>query len=444
VINRAAGDSRRTDPDAVAVRRVRWRLALLTAALFCALLLVLSGIIYGVARVALMQSLQDALQHQTLPFAQAIDDGRAVPYLREAVPALRREALHLPAPGNTHLALIVVDPRLARALGAGSSLRMPALDPAAAQRALHARLTSPYSTQQVDPNGPYLIYTVALRPAGRSIGGVLQLGLSEQQYLDSLATLRTILVAVSVPGLIAAAVISGLLAQHAVRPIRQALRRQRDFVADAAHELRTPLAVMRTASELGLTSQSEAERTAALEQDLAQTVHLTRLVEGLSLLARTDSEAVPLDQTPIDLSCVATEAVNSMAFLAEYQGVQVAVSAPPTMVVRGDVGRLRQLLLILLDNALKHTPSGGTVSVGVAREGRHVIVRVQDTGPGIASDDLSHVFDRFYRADHARSGGGTGLGLAIARWIAETHRGRIRAENVTSGGALFVVTFPAE
>jgi len=273
----------------------------------------------------------------------------------------------------------------------------------------------------------------------------VQSRISERQYLGSLHNLLIILLAVSGAGLLASALISAVLAGRALRPIRTALRRQRDFVADAAHELRTPLAIMRSASELGLSSGTTDEQEAALEQVLAQNAHLTRLVENLSTLARADSGAVSLERAPVDLSRLVAETVEGVAVLAEDRGVRLAVEAPDAVRVVGDAVRLRQVLLILLDNALKFTPDGGTIAVRVAREGGQARLRVRDSGPGVAPEDLLHLFERFYRADKARTGGGgTGLGLAIGRWIAEAHGGHIAVANVPAPerGALFTVTLP--
>src|SRR5205814_671929 len=150
-----------------------------------------------------------------------------------------------------------------------------------------------------DPTGPYLIYTRPFplfpQQGGSAAPGVLQASISEQQYLHSLQALLEVLMGVSAHGLLAAAAISGVLARRALGPIQLALRRQRDFVADAAHELRTPLAIQRTAMELGLAADAVAEQQGAIEQTLIQNVHLTRLVDSLSLLARADSGALTLE-----------------------------------------------------------------------------------------------------------------------------------------------------
>jgi signal transduction histidine kinase len=130
-----------------------------------------------------------------------------------------------------------------------------------------------------------------------------------------------------------------------------------------------------------------------------------------------------------------------MELVAEEQNVRVHLEIEPVR-VRGDAGRLRQLLLILLDNALKHTAPGGTIAVRAGRQGSHALLQVRDWGQGIDPQDLPHLFDRFFRADHARSSEGTGLGLAIGRWIATAHGGQIRAENAPDHGAVFTVSLP--
>ena len=318
-------------------------------------------------------------------------------------------------------------------------------DRTAARQALSGRASSLWSTQQVDSNGPYLIYTLPVQlvqPDGSRAPGVLQAAISEQQYRHSLQALLAVLVGVSLLGLLAAAAISGVLARRALGPIQLALRRQRDFVADAAHELRTPLAIQRTAMELGLAADADTEQQGTIEQALSQNVHLTRLVDNLSLLARANSGTMTLERAPVDLARVASETAGGVAILAEERGVRLCVEAPEETRVLGDAGRLRQVLLILLDNALTYTPDGGGITVRVARAGGQARLEVRDSGPGIAPADLPHLFERFYRADKARHSGGTGLGLAIGRWIAEAHGGHIMAANASEGGALFTVTLP--
>jgi signal transduction histidine kinase len=318
-------------------------------------------------------------------------------------------------------------------------------DPAAAQQALQdavqGRLDSLWSTQQVDASGPYLIYTRMPIDGFGNVEAVEQYYISEQQYLNELHLLLQVLIGVSALGVAASAGISYLLTRRALQPVKVAMQRQRDFVADAAHELRTPLAIMRTAAELGLSDGEAMDQSVALEQTLAQNAHLTQLVDSLLLLARADSGTITLERQPVDFGRLVRETAAGIAVLAEERDVRLDVTAADLRVL-GDAGRLRQVLLILLDNALKHTPDGGTIAVRVERAGKCAQLSVQDSGSGIDPQDLPHIFDRFYRADRARATEGVGLGLSIGRWIVEAHGGRIAAANTPGSGALFTVTLP--
>ena len=229
-------------------------------------------------------------------------------------------------------------------------------------------------------------------------------------------------------------------AGRALVPIRESLRRQREFAADASHELRTPLTVVRGSVEhLRRNAQRPvAEVGEALDDIETEVGHLTQLVEDLLLLARSDSGAVQLLRVPVDLADVAGEALQGLRQLATERGVQLVLEAAPAS-VQGDPDRLRQLVTILADNAVRHSPAGGTVTVRV--EGQPTpTIGVEDDGPGIRAEDLPHLFDRFWRAADAPQGG-TGLGLAIGRWIAEHHAATLSAENRPSGGARFTVRF---
>ena len=178
----------------------------------------------------------------------------------------------------------------------------------------------------------------------------------------------------------------------------------------------------------------------ALDDIDAETTHLAALVDDLLLLARTDAGTMELEQVPVDLADVAVDAAGSLTSMAAERGVAV-VADPLPAVVDGDPLRLRQLVTILVDNAVAHTPAGGSVTVRVRGEGEAAALVVEDTGPGIRPDDLPRVFERFWRADDAPSGG-TGLGLAIAAWIVERHGGRIAAANRAEGGARFEARIP--
>jgi len=250
--------------------------------------------------------------------------------------------------------------------------------------------------------------------------------------------------------LIVAAGVGTIYSRRALIPIRdsltaqrRALRRQREFAADASHELRTPLTVVRASVEYLRRHADEpvAEVGDALNDIDAEVDHLTRLVEELLLLARSDSGAVSLERTPVDLGDIAADAAFSLSQTASERGITVAADPQPAPLL-GDAARLRQLVLILVDNAIAHSPRGGTVSVTVRRLGMSNHLVVDDEGEGLHEEDLPRIFERFWRGAGAPPGG-AGLGLAIAHWIVTAHGGTIAAENRQPKGARFVVDLPA-
>jgi len=276
---------------------------------------------------------------------------------------------------------------------------------------------------------------------------VIQDRSAEQDLLD--AMLRVLLVGGAVVVLVALG-FGAIYARRALIPIReslaaqhQALQRQREFAADASHELRTPLTVVRSSLEFVRRHRDEPVSSVepALDDVDAEVARLTTLVDDLLLLARSDSGAVPLDRQALDLGDVAADAASKMAKPAGAKDVRVVVDPEPAM-VEGDPARLRQLVMILVDNAIRHSPAGGEVRVAVRHNGHAAYLDVQDQGRGVRPEDMPHVFDRFWRASGAPSGG-TGLGLAIAKWIVDRHRGLITVSNREEGGAQFRVQLPS-
>ena len=260
-----------------------------------------------------------------------------------------------------------------------------------------------------------------------------------------LQTLTTVFGVGGAAGVLAAAGVGLWLAGRALRPIRVSFEAQQRFVSDASHELRTPLAVMRANGEL---LQRHPNDTIGANMDQVEAITaeaeaMTRLVDDLLILARADEGAANLSRDAVALGAVMEELGRDMEALALERGLALVIDAEP-LEVQGDRHRLRQLGTILLDNAFKYTPPGGRVTVRCARSGKHAELSVTDTGPGIAPPEQARIFDRFVRADSARtrSAGGTGLGLAIAKWIAESHGGRISVESQPGAGAKFVVRLP--
>ena len=186
---------------------------------------------------------------------------------------------------------------------------------------------------------------------------------------------------------------------------------------------------------------SETDREVAIEEASREAVRLSRLVADLLALARADA-GVAIRRQPVELDRLSLEAVQESRHLAGGRGVEVEKLAP--VVVMGDEDRLKQLLLILLDNAIKYTSAAGDIRMRLQQDGSRAELRIRDNGVGISPGDLPHVFERFYRADPARTRdpGGTGLGLPIARWIVEQHGGEIRLESEPGRGTEVIVRLP--
>jgi signal transduction histidine kinase len=430
------------------LRRTRWRLALWSGLSTLAILVVLALALYAVTARALETASVAQLDARTqgiVAFLQGTPETQEQPGLG-----------FLLGNGNTLLYLFDAagTPVL---LGDGGQVPagLPELDGVNAATAAATGTDVRLSTLTIRSAGTttiapirVLTHRVAARDGNTYFVQALQDRSTEVSTLDALLTVLL------VGGALVVVVSFGfgaLYARRALVPIREslaaqraALRSQREFAADASHELRTPLTVIRSSVEHLNRHRAEPLGAAseALDDIEAEVSHLSLLVEDLLLLARSDSGAVPLDQMLLDLGDVASDAATSLGRLAEDRTVRLEVDPEPAM-LEGDPVRLRQLVTILVDNAVRHSPRGGVVSVRVRTEGPVASVEVVDEGPGLRPEDMDHVFDRFYRAPGAPSGG-TGLGLAIARWITERHGGRIGVRNAETGGAIFRVELPGQ
>ena len=256
-----------------------------------------------------------------------------------------------------------------------------------------------------------------------------------------LRRLALVLLSGSGGGLVLALVAGYWLSGRALAPIQESVEIQRRFVSDASHELRTPLAVIRANNELLARHSAEPvgdnlEQVEAIE---AESEHMARLVENLLTLARADEGKLITAQDLIDLGEIADEIGRDMAPVAARKNIQLERQIGPGL-MEGDARLLRQLVMILVDNAVKYTPEGGTVTLRCQRVGRNVRLSVADSGPGIDHEGQQRVFERFARLDAARSrseSGGTGLGLAIAKEIATAHGGDLTVESAPGRGSTF-------
>jgi heavy metal sensor kinase len=321
---------------------------------------------------------------------------------------------------------------------------------------------------------------------GRPIG-IIQIANSLSTVDDALQGVRRALLVGSILALALAALGGGFLARTALRPIKSiteiaqritstddldqripvevpgdelgqltetindmlgrlddGFQAQQRLVADVSHELRTPLTTIQ--GNLDLLRRGAVDdpqmRTDALRAIGNETARMRRLVNDLLLLAQADS-GLTLHLQPVEVDTLLLEVYRQAQIMAQGRGVAIRLGAEDQAVVLGDADRLRQLLLNLVDNGIKYTPGGGSVTLKLLRNDGWVQVAVEDTGVGISSDDLPLVFDRFYRADRSRTGaGGSGLGLAIARWIAEAHNGRLEVDSVPNAGSEFTLWLP--
>jgi two-component system, OmpR family, sensor kinase len=235
-----------------------------------------------------------------------------------------------------------------------------------------------------------------------------------------------------------AAAFNGLLDRLA-----SALNFQRQFMADASHELRTPVSVVRTATQVTLSREDRSadEYRESLEIIGEQSARLTRLVDAMFLLSRAEAHGVPLQREFLNLDDVVTESARAVRVLATQRGVEVSTNGEEEIGLTGDAALLRQMVGNLLDNAVRHAEPLGCVSAGLERSADHVTLRITNDGPGIPAADRARIFERFVRLG---SSNGAGLGLPIARWIAEAHGGTLELDGSGPGRTMFVVTLPLD
>jgi signal transduction histidine kinase len=261
---------------------------------------------------------------------------------------------------------------------------------------------------------------------------------------DRYADLITAFAGVAFAALVLVAAGGFLLVRKSTQPIERSILFMRRFMADAAHELRTPITVLRTRAEVALQQPRDAaDYVSALEGIEAESRRLGGIVDSLLVLARADAGERPLERQRLFLDDIAIDAVGAASIIGRQKGVDVTVEEFEEAPVVGDEALIRQLVMILLDNAIKFTDAGGVVRLRVSmRDGAPTFI-VEDTGIGIKPEDLSRVFQRFFRGETARRRTeGAGLGLSIASWIAREHGADISHSSEPGKGTTVVVTFP--
>ncbi|WP_127584821.1 sensor histidine kinase [Paenibacillus koleovorans] len=438
-------------------QKTKTKLALSYAALFLFILAALGSAVYYFIERSLLTKVDEALTNESH------SAGRAVFYGTSAVPVDTVSKLKsagipddvilkpLMAQITTPVNPVVLDPRIFMIYRSESGMMLSSLpgDLKLGQDVLDNLIEEtngqPISTVELAGHSYRVSASTNPNSAKGGFSDVYAV-MSVESEMSMLHNLLLILAVVGGVGCILVVLAGYYMAERALIPIRSAWERQQQFVADASHELRTPLAVMGTHAELLLrhpdrTIEQESHIIAPILKEIRR---LSKLVTQLLTLARSDSNQLELQKSTLLLNEQLAESARSFEPLCEMKSIRLETELEIPVVFSGDEARLRQLCVILLDNAVQHTPIGGRIQVSCMRYGSSVRCQVADTGRGIAAKDLPHIFERFYRSDEARnrSEGGTGLGLTIAKWISEKHGGTIQAASTLGQGTVMTVTLP--
>lgn len=239
---------------------------------------------------------------------------------------------------------------------------------------------------------------------------------------------------------------SWLLSKVAIAPIKAAWQKQLDFTADVSHELRTPLSTIQTNLDVVLSNPDATIESQMkwLENIKIENKRMSNLVSNLLLLSRADTNEAIINKEFLNLSALVSEVVMTYSTVAEHNDLVLTSTVQETISMCGDKDRIKQLLVILIDNAIKYNTPNGTVNIILSRNESCATIEISDTGIGIESEDIKRVFDRFYRGKQARlyNSDGSGLGLSIAKLITEEHEGKITAKSQTGKGTTFKIIMP--
>jgi len=414
--------------------RLRLRLTLWYAGTFTLILLLLGGGLLLAIRHHISNRLDVSLRAATAAVATAtgtLEVERAGGGVADAV-----EEMHIP-----DRVLYLFDAQ-------GRPLTPPTADPWIAEAARQAARTGQLDLDRDGP-GDRAERLHAQRFTSASGTTYVAAVIADRLELeDQYASLIGTFAAAAFAALLLVAAGGYVLVRQSTAPVERSMEQMRRFMADAAHELRTPVTVLRTRAEVALGQERDPARDAAALRAMEQEAgRVGTIVGDLLTLARADAGERPVAREALYLDDLAASAVEGVRALAERKGVALEVGAFEEAGIIGDPELVRRLLLIVLDNAIKYTPTGGRVHLDVtARDGQRSVI-VSDTGIGIPEEQLSHVFERFYRGEPARrEADGAGLGLAIARWITDLHGAAIEiapADGQPARGTRVTLTFPA-
>jgi signal transduction histidine kinase len=412
--------------------RLRLRLTFWYVGIFTVILGLLGAGLFAVIRHQIARQLDTSLQAATAALMQAarireVERAQAKGAVVDAV-----DELHIP---DRSLYLLDSAAHPIKPEQAASWIQAAAREAAAAGRADRDR-SAP---------GEHALRLHAERFRGTGGTPYVAVAVADRLELeDQYASLIAAFGAAALAGLLLVAGGGSVLVRQSTAPIERSMVQMRRFMADAAHELRTPITILRTRAEVALGQAREPGRDAAtLEAIAREAARLGAIVGDLLTLARAETGERPVAREPLFLDDAAAGAVDAARPLAVSKGVKLEVGAFDEAKIMGDPTLVRQLLLIVLDNAIKFTPANGHVGLSVSTADGRADVVITDTGIGIPAEQLPHVFERFYRGEPARhEADGAGLGLAIARWIAEVHGARIALTAQPGGGTRVTLAFP--
>ncbi len=445
------GERHSREAGAVLFQGLRVRLTLWYCGVLCAALVLFGVALYFGAQHFLLAPLEDAAMNRAHGsaqqwFIQSVDYACQTPVARD------QQGPPPPATfGSNAVAveIVVCFDQNGSLLEGDDTTRLPAVltSNTLAQEALQ---TGQVATDTVDAGGKTgQIYRYALPvPNQDDTGyrGVVVVGESIQVQETVLTQLLTLLLAVGGVALLGAGLGGLFLANRALAPARLAWSNQQRFIADASHELRTPLTLLRADAEVLLRGRARLDTDDAflLEDIVAEVQHMTHIAENMLTLARLDNRAPHREHEVVSLAHIASEGAQRIQALANEAGVAIQVDADAAAVVIGDQTLLQQAALALLDNAIKYNHRGGLVTLRTTVQNDHALLEVRDTGIGITAEHLSHLGERFYRVDKARSReiGGTGLGLSIVHGIATAHGGTLTLKSDPGQGTTATLTLP--
>ena len=447
------------DPSARMFGGIRWRMTLLYTAILAVILVVAGTSLYlGMQRVLLapvIAQLQTEVVGDETQSWQAIGIGQGCAQQQYRLPyaviaCYDTNGTLLGHNQLSYLSTPLYSAALARAAlangpdGTASDIVTSQI----AQFSLNGQGTGGQDSSASAPTETIYRYAAVVRDAsGQQTLGVVEVGWDITGEAQALQTLLTLLLTVGGITLLACGVGGAWLAGRTLAPARLAFARQQAFIADASHELRTPITILRSSAEVLLRGRSRLDPQDAvlLDDIVAESAHMGALAENLLTLARLDAGVVHPEQEVVDLAEVAADvARRALALAAERQVALVLGRTEETLVI-GDTTRLAEVALNLVDNAIKYNRPGGSVTLRAYHDGHEAVLEVRDTGIGIAPEHLARLGERFYRADKARSRqmGGAGLGIAIARRIAALHGGRLDLSSIPGQGTTATLRLPA-